>query len=199
MVSKKQNHEVEVRAVVSDKNRDYLEKRILNLGFKFIEEEGLEDMYYCKNEVKDFSEVEMDNIGSYSLRLRKKSVGGIDLNELNMKVITKEGDHSGWDEHEVRIDSIDDMEDILRLMGYKVFFKLSKSRHVFKKNNCEILLEDISGLGLAIEVEIMTEEKNASEAKREIYGLFKSLGINPRERVSKSITNMLMKKNSNFN
>ncbi|OQA52950.1 MAG: CYTH domain protein [candidate division WS2 bacterium ADurb.Bin280] len=197
-MNRKQNHEVEVRAIINGKNKKDLEEKIMMLGFEFIEEEQLEDDYFCKNEVSDFSEVEMNDIGSFSLRLRKKNAKGRIANELNMKVITKEGDHSGWDEHEVEIGSLDNMASILKLMGYKIFFSFKKTRYVFKKHNCEILLEDISDLGLAIEIEIMTEEEKAVEAKREIYKLMESLKIDLSNKVPKSITNMLMKKNSHF-
>lgn len=192
------NHEVEVRFLVKDKHSTNLMRKILEAGFKFVHEEKLKDLYFCDNKIKKFAQVEMDEIGSYSLRLRNRKFREKETNELNIKVITKKSDHNAWDEHEVEVSSLEEMKKILERIGYKIFFTLTKRRRVFKKGDCSILVEDINNLGLAVEIEIVTKLEKADETKQRIFDLMESLGYDKSQKVPKSITNLLMKKYSVF-
>jgi predicted adenylyl cyclase CyaB len=194
----KQNHEVEVRILLEDVSKEEIFERLANKGFVHSAVEDLTDAYFCKKSVKSFSEVEMDEVGSYSLRLRKRTIKNRESVELNIKAITKERDHSAWDEYEVEIGSFDEMKQILEVIGYKNFFDLIKTRYVFKKDNLTMLVEDIEGLGLALEAEIITDKDSAEASLDKIYSTISSLGFDPSKKVHKSITNLLMKKQSKF-
>lgn len=193
-----QNHEVEVRILIEDTPKEEIFEKLKSQDFKYVAVEDMTDSYFCDKSVREFSEVEMDEVDSYSLRLRKKKIKDDEITELNMKVITKERDHSAWDEHEIKIDSFDQMEQILRTIGYKNFFSLTKTRYVYKKDDLTVLIEDIERLGLAMEVEIMTTKENAKFSLDKIYNIISTLGLDPTKKVPKSITNLLMKKYSKF-
>lgn len=195
-VNIKNNHEVEVRALLSDNDRASIFKRLSERGAMMISEEFLEDSYWCPNGTRFFSEIEMNEIGSYSLRIRKNSSG---VTQLNVKAITKKNDHNAWDEHEVTVNSYEGMSSILETIGFKNFFTFKKHRYSFKIKQFTILVEDIDEFGPIIEVEILTDKQSAIGAKEMITDLLsRELGVDPSKMVPKSVTNLLMKKRSRF-
>ena len=97
----------------------------------------------------------MDEIGSYSLRLRVARKNDVETITLNTKTITNTGDHNAWEEHEIIVDNFKEAALILSMTEFKPFFKLEKHRHTYVINEMEVLVEDITDFGGAIEVEIM--------------------------------------------
>ena len=91
--------EVEKRALL--KESEYLEisKKLEGLGAELTKKVNIKDIYFCPVNVASFAEIEMDSIGSYSLRLREQKNGNDEEVTLNVKVITQEGDHNSWAEH----------------------------------------------------------------------------------------------------
>ncbi len=156
------------------------------------------DTYYCPVAVHSFEEIEMDAVGSFSLRLRQQTSPDGTVVELNSKVITSTGDHSAWDEHEVLVSSFDDADALLRGIGFKPFFTLKKTRTVFDFEGLNLCLEDIDDFGLGIEVEVMTDDAGVDSAKQRIYDFLKSHGVEQDDIVEKTITNMLMHKWARF-
>ena len=148
--------------------------------------------------VTSFAEIEMDSVGSYSLRLREQNKGNDKEVTLNVKVITQEGDHNSWAEHETRIGSSESMKDILKAMGFKPFCTINKSRQIYLLEDMEISLENIRDFGLGIEAEVKTSMEKSNEAKAKIDNLFKRLGIPSDQIVPKSLTNIIMKQKSRF-
>lgn len=126
---KEKNVEVEIRARISDIDlfRDTLEK----YGAEFITSIHIYDVYFCKKIITNIQDVEMDEVGSYSLRIRKI----IEDNKkesvtLNTKSIISHGDHNAWEEHEVSVDDFIEMTKILYMTEFKPFFNLEKTRYI---------------------------------------------------------------------
>lgn len=190
--------EVEIRAILEKKQPLLIKKTLGKLGFIHKGNELITDYYYCPIAVSSFKQIEMNDVGSYSLRLRESQNEHNSILSLNTKVITKAKDHSAWDEHEIKIDSLPKARLILQAMGYKCFFNFSKKRERYQKNNQEVNLEYIKKFGTNIEVEIMAEKKDVADAKIIIQILLSELGVKKEQIVSKSITNMLMKKWAQF-
>ncbi|MDE1825416.1 MAG: CYTH domain-containing protein [Candidatus Micrarchaeota archaeon] len=190
--------EVEKRAILPlDKKQEVVDK-LIGQGAKLNGEKGVNDIYFCTNSVKSFEEVEMDEVGSYSLRIREEKHGGKTERSMNVKVITSYGDHHSWAEHEIKISSIEDTEALLKVIGFKPFCKIEKNRKEFKLGNKSIFLEDILGFGLGIEVEILTTQEETEKAKKEIDDTLRILGIDRSQIVPKSITNMIMREKAKF-
>lgn len=187
--------EVELRAFISQKQRENIETVLKN---DFAKESYIKDVYFCKNTVKDFKKVEMDEVGSFSLRIRVSKIGETETVSINMKVITTYGDHHAWDEHEIKVDDADEAWNILRSLGYKDFFTLEKNRFSYKFKDMTVNLEDIVGEDSAIEVEIMEKKDKSEDAKKTIREFLHQNNIADSQIVKKSITNILMHKRAKF-
>ena len=190
--------EVEKRAIL--KPADYkmvlenLKERKITPGNQI----QIHDVYFCPIKVSSFAEIEMDALGSYSLRLRETIKDKESDVEMNVKVITNHGDHSAWDEHEVKIDSLENGRRILMAIGFKPYFEVKKKRVSYKIREFTVELEDIAGFGATIEVEMLTTSDKSEKAKEQIVALMQQLGISKDMLVEKSITNILMKKLAKF-
>lgn len=190
--------EVELRALLSPREKKRLLRYIIQMGGKQQEVENLIDVYFCPQNVASFSEIEMNEVGSYSLRLRKQVRGKKVVIQMNIKQITTYGDHNAWEEHEVVLDSFKEGRAILVAIGFKEFFSLRKRRMAFTYKKFNIFIEDIYDFGPILEIEVMTTKARAEDAKRSIRTLFLEMGVNPDSVVPKSVTNLLMKKNAHF-
>lgn len=186
------NIEVEIRARLDD--IESFKKRIEKSGAKPVSSLYVCDMYFCKKTAEKVEDVEMDEVGSYSLRLRKLKKG--DNKEkftINTKTITNHGDHNAWEEHEVEVSDFLEAAKIFNMTEFKPFFKLEKVRFVYKLDTMEICVEDIVDFGGAVEVEIMSSNDGVSEAKQKIKAFLHTCGIDDVSIVPKSITNIIMK------
>ena len=136
----------------------------------------------------------MDEVGSYSLRLRRAKKGNEKEHvTLNTKVITNYGDHNAWEEHEVEISDFVEAAKILNTTEFKPFFKLEKTRYIYQLNDMEVCVEDITDFGGAVEVEIMCISGDETSAKGKIRDFLRQCGVSEDKIVPKSITNIIMK------
>lgn len=194
----KQNHEVEVRCLLSPQQYDAIQSGLQKGDAEFLGDEYISDLYFCHGSAKSFQEIEMDEVGSYSLRLRNSIKDGKSKVDLNMKIITEQGDHNAWEEHEISVSSFDEAKQILNVLGFKPYFQLEKHRTNFALNNMTVILEDIADFGRVMEVEMLTEQKMAQNAKDTIRNFMRESGITDDQIVPKSVTNMLMRERSSF-
>jgi len=192
-------HEVEFRALITpevfssilEKAKGSTEQAVTGPLF-------IVDAYFCAKTVTSFKEIEMDKVGSYSLRLRKEEADGKETSTMNTKIIRSEGDHNAWLEHEIGISSFDEGERILGAIGFKKFFELRKNRYSFNDNGVHICLEDIVDFQPAIEVEIMTTNDGIEKAKKDLLTYLSKHGIDEQMIVKKSVTNILMRERAKF-
>ncbi len=195
-----ENIEVEIRAILEESQAKILFKRLEAGEGKYMGEEKLIDLYFCRNEVKEFSEIEMNEVGSYSLRLREKEKEGKKEIYLNIKVITNYGDHNAWEEHETDIGSLEESYLIFKAIGFKPFFRLKKTRKSFyiEEKKMTVNMEYIEDFGVATEIEIITSQENAENSKQIIKDFLANVGVRQDQIVPKSITNILMNKMAKF-
>ena len=190
------NQEVEIRAMLSPAESKAIYRHLTATAtYQGIRQ--LRDTYFCPKEVGSFDELEMTEVGSYSLRLRYSIEEGRETTELNVKVITQPNDHHAWQEHEVVLSSFEEAKAILQVMGFKAFFTLEKTRQVFTDGYITFNIEEIKDVGSAIEIEILTTPEKAEEAKQETLQALQALapGLQP---VPKSVTNMVMRQRARF-
>lgn len=194
------NREIEIRAILEEVQAMTILKQLEDGEGDYLGEEIITDLYFCKNEVKELSEVEMNEVGSYSLRLREKEKNGVKNTDLNIKVITNYRDHGVLDEHETAIGSLEETYMILKTIGLKPFFRLKKKRKSFyiKAQNMTVNLEYIDGFGIAIEIEIITSQENADSAKQIIQSYLSKVGVMEEQIVPQSITKIIMSNMSKF-
>jgi predicted adenylyl cyclase CyaB len=192
-------YEVEHRALINIKTF----KKLLNKGKNEYSKSFhgpliIEDAYFCRKSVKKFKEVEMEEVGSYSLRLRREIEKGKKKIILNTKIISKKGDHNAWLEHEINVSSYEETQTILEDIGFKIFFELKKTRYSFTEGEINICLEDIANFQPAIEIEIITSKGKTILAKKKLLNYFTKNNIEQKSIVKKSITNILMREKSYF-
>jgi len=187
----KNNIEVELRALVKDP--DVVRKNIEESGAKYIGLSSLHDIYFCSKSISSVEEAEMNEVGSYSLRLRKYSKDKVKSTTLNTKTITKKGDHNAWEEHETEVGDFSETAKILLMTEFKPFFELKKTRYEYKLDNLVIFVEDIEDFGGALEVEILTTPGAEDAAKDKIIEFLAKIGVPKESVVPKSVTNIVMK------
>ncbi len=192
------NQEVEIRARLSPSLKRAVTAKLNRLGAKSAAKQFIADYYFCPANVRSFRQIEMNKIGSYSLRLREKTVGKSSIFELNMKIITKRGDHNSWRECETPVGNLVESRNILTSLGFKNFFSLIKTRYPYQYKNFHVCLEDIKNFGSILEIEVLTDSKNSDKAKSEIKNFLAILGVDEQSIVPKSITNIIMKQSSRF-
>ena len=186
------NIEVELRALVSD--AEDFQNKLKEKGGVYKNTSYLCDIYFCEKNASSVEDVEMDEVGSYSLRLRVARKDEKEEITINTKTITNEGDHNAWEEHEIIVNSFIEAAKIMSMTEFKPFFKLEKHRHTYMINDMEVLVEDITDFGGAIEVEIMCASGEEDASKEKIKNLLmKDLGLNESDIVPKSVTNIIMK------
>lgn len=192
------DHEVELRAILTKSQRQLVVRALRSTGATQRSVESLTDAYFCPKAVRSFKEIEMDEVGSFSVRLRTRRAKGRVSSDLNIKVITRHGDHHAWEEHESGIGSFDEMRRILTTIGFKPFFTMKKLRRTFVRGRFTAVVEDITGFGPIIEVEVLTSKRDAPRAKARILAFLKSIGVRESQIVPKSVTNLLMHKMARF-
>jgi adenylate cyclase class IV len=189
------HQEVEKRAVLSKAQYAAILNGLKKSGAAYEGKKVITDTYYYPKTTRlTLKEVEMNEVGDFSLRLREEIVGKKAERTLNLKVITAYGDHSSWREREVVIPSVKEMDYILRAVGFRTFLSVKKTRIAFRVKGISLLLENIRGFGPAIEAEIITTKKGGDEAKGRLSAMFLELGIPKKQIVPKSITNILVKR-----
>ena len=189
------NIEVELRAIIKD--AELFRNQLKDKGAEYKNSSYLCDIYFCEKSAASVADVEMNEIGSYSLRLRIARKNDVETITLNTKTITNTGDHNAWEEHEITVDSFKEAALILSVTEFKPFFKLEKHRHAYVINEMEVLVEDIIDFGGAIEVEIMCVSGDEEESKSKIKSLLlNQLGLSESDIVPKSVTNIIMKQRS---
>jgi len=97
------NIEVELRALVKD--AELFQHQLKEKGAEYKNSSYLCDIYFCEKRATSVSDVEMDEIGSYSLRLRVARKNDVETITINTKTITTTGDHNAWEEHEIIVDN----------------------------------------------------------------------------------------------
>ncbi len=192
--------EVEKRALLNSSEYIAIKEKLERLGASKNGKIHLKDVYFCSNNVRSFSEVEMDAVGSFSLRIREQSKNEKDPEEvtINAKIITRKGDHNSWEEHETKVRSAYEASAIFKAIGFKPFCTIEKDRLTYKLDGVNILLEDIKDFGLGIEAEIITTKDESDAAKAKIDNTMAKIGITNSKIVEKSITNIIMREKSHF-
>lgn len=163
--------EIEVKAKVKDV--EGLVAKLLALGIPLSEPIRQEDAIYTNFPDKEFADFKP---GVNFLRIRK-SVGKI-LFTLKQSLINElEGI-----EKELEIGNAEEMDDILKLIGYHEAVKVIKVRRKAKYKDYEICLDEVETIGSFIEVEKITEE-DSNKVQSEMFDLLMSLGVKREDRV----------------
>ena len=148
--------------------------------FQFIEEKEVYDTYYedpLRTNLKPESNLRINEL----FRVRRK---GQDC-YITYKKNHFEGNR--WiysDEYETKAENYETIERIVEMLGLEVQVVVHNKRRFYHFEEYEIILEEVEGLGLFLEVEKMAPESETEvlKIKQEIHEFIKNLGFkNTRE------------------
>lgn len=159
--------------------------------FKIDHISNIVDEYYQNNHIKGL--LPTKNAPSSEM-LRTRIKDGKSYITYKKDVFTK----TGWaysDEYETGVNDIKIISDILKKLGFKLLVKVINKRTIYYYKTFEICLEEVTGLGLFLEIECLKPGKRKPEAVRdEILALIKSLNIKVSEESMMGKGEMLYRK-----
>lgn len=166
---------VEVKARCADADTERLRRRVLDIGSKYVGTFHQIDTYF--NSPRGY------------LKLREIKGGSFMLIYYEREVI------AGPKESNVLIVEVSNPSDLKKLLKTSLGIRIvvEKSRQIFHFRGTEIHLDSVKGLGTFIELERFTKkEPNAlRKSRRTIILLMKELGINERDLLKGSYSDLL--------
>ncbi len=166
-------YEVEVKAKLQ--NRAEVIKKLEALGCKFSEELHQVDDIYTPD-----TEIFPPPKGTPVLRIRQQN--GVSIFTLKVNQSSRQD----CIEHELKIDNKEEMEKIIKILGFKDDVTVEKTRIKTKYRDMEIVLDTVAQLGEFVEAEKMTDEPDPEIRKsiqEELYAFLETLGISKEDRV----------------
>ena len=175
--------EIEIKARLRDK--DSTMNRLKALGCIFSEPVRQEDIVYAEKIDS------LDAFLSNKVWLRIRVNNGADI------IFTAKGERTTplvATEHEVKVNSKEETQMMLSLMGYREAVRINKIRITTEYNGCEICFDEVEQLGAFIDMEKLTENGDDIKIQEELFQFFISLGINREDRVSKGYDILMLEK-----
>jgi trimethylguanosine synthase len=169
--------EVEVLLEVKDPIEIVLAKleKYTSKGIK-----NVHDIYYYNPENKQFYPNKKNEI-TECLRVRKKD------DDCFITYKHDKFDELGkWlysEEEETKVESLKIVSKIIEKLGLQKLVEIKNNKHTFLTEEYEIVVEDVKGLGLFIEVEclLVKDDDDIIEKKDQIYRFIDSLCINTKD------------------
>jgi adenylate cyclase class 2 len=100
------------------------------------------------------------------------------------------------EEDEVEVSGFEVSKNIIKNLGFEELITINNMRHTFETELYEIVLEEVEGLGLYMEVERLKvgEDEDVFEVKKEIQNFLDSLEIDLSEEMTAGKPEMMLKK-----
>ena len=171
--------EVEVKARV--KGLKSVEAKVKAMGFTFEGTEEHSDVYF-KHPARDFARTDE--------ALRVRTVDG-------RSVLTYKGpkvDKVSKTREEIEVVLQGDMARVLDRVGFTPVLNVRKVRKVYKKNDIEVCLDDVEGLGTFVEVECMSTDLEVTRER--VMSVIKALGIQESAFERRAYLELLLIKNA---
>ena len=162
--------EIEVEVKFSNKKEEVIKKLS---KFEYVGEKEIYDIYYYDPK-RDNLKPEDDLRLNETFRIRKTN---------NTCYVTYKKQHFKgklWiysDEYETKIEDYDTIKKIISLLGLEPLITVHNKRKIYKYKEYEIELEDVEGLGIFIEVERISNDKDEMKVKEEIRDFIRNLKL----------------------
>ena len=167
--------EVEIRAKIS--NIEELERKIQNMGAKYVKEHNLYDRYFGAIELYK------KKGHSFLVRIRKSN------NDYLLAVKSAKQKMDGcWGEYELPIENPQLYVEMLKTTGFENIINIKKVRKEYKLNNINIIIDRFKQYGDFLEVEIITEKPD----KALLFDFLKKLGIGKEEIIEKGYISLFL-------
>jgi predicted adenylyl cyclase CyaB len=165
--------EVEILVEVLENKKGALNKLRL---FKFLGEKKTTDVYFFDPKRKD---LKPDKNGQLKRCLRVRSKDGKSSVAYKIDHFDNNGIWLYSSEYESEISDYLKMDEIFKKLGLMELVKIENLKHTFDCDKYEVVLEDVKGLGLFMEVERkdINDKENIIKVKEEIWNWIKTLDI----------------------
>jgi adenylate cyclase class 2 len=177
--------EYEVKLSLDGFDVDFLKRKLCDLGFKHISHRFEEDHYIdfrgCVNYVED---------SALRIRIYKSSDGGIRYK------LTFKGPRSSMDvkvREEIEMDLADDrLLEIFRKLGFRDLV-VRKVRDEYSRGDLKVCIDDVEGLGVFMEVEVLNPESKEAYMNK-LMELLSSLNLSNRPLIVKTYLELLLQR-----
>ena len=182
--------EIEILVSVFDEKEQV--KKTLS-GFEYKGDKKVVDIYYFDPKRSQLQPDETLRL-TECLRLRTKD----DSSFITYK--NDKFDNNGkWlysEEVETKVEDVNKMKSIFSSIGLEELIVIDNTKSTYIKDNYEIVLEDVSNLGLFLEVEVMldNDDVNVNIEKQKIQNFIDELGINVSEELNMGKPEMMLRK-----
>jgi len=173
--------EVEIKARVRDRSR--LLERLNNLGCILSDPIRQEDRIYITMGVPFSKLIKLNNP---ILRIR------IQRNKKIFTLKMSRSDELDNIEHETEIENSDEMDAIIKYLGYVPSIVVVKSRQKGKLGDCEVCVDEVDNLGTFMEIEkIIPDTEPKDKTIEELLKILNELGIGSSDRVLKGYDTLM--------
>lgn len=176
--------EIEVKAKVD--NLEELKNKLIALNISLSEPIVQNDETFVAS---DFGQYDQFQPNKNVLRIRENN----DRHIFTLK--QPQSNELDCVERETVIDDPIEFREALLLMGYKPAVQIHKVRLKAKYKDYEICLDDVKELGSYVEVEKITDEKNAEDVQNELFSFLESLGVSKENRENHGYDTLVYLKN----
>ncbi|PHP45958.1 class IV adenylate cyclase [Methanosarcinales archaeon ex4572_44] len=173
--------EVEVKACVENVKR--FKDLLGRFGAKFSHAEEHVDVYYNNPDLRDF------RVSDEALRLRRVN---------NLVLLTYKGKKidsisKSRLEIECAISSFEEMDAILKSLGFLPVGEVVKHRHIYLIEELTICVDEVRNLGSFVEVELASSDESGVEnGVRRAIGLLEQLGLSKDDLIRRSYLEMML-------
>jgi len=172
--------EVEVKYRLACEELKTVERKLEELGFKFVIEKLEEDLYF-NSPVRDFGK------SDEALRLRRDNEGV----KLTYKGRKLDSTTKTREELTVNVSDFEEMKKILGRLGFVPVGKVRKKRKVYRQGDVVACLDVVEELGCFIEFEIDVEDpKEVENSKCRLAEIASKMGVEGS--ITKSYLEMLI-------
>ena len=177
--------EIEVKARIRD--IEALTQSLAGLGCQFGSQTIQEDIIFLP------VGIEFPEITKGVPVIRVRNADGISTLTLKMRVMAEQ--EMIKLEKETTVGDGATMIEIVKLMGFHEVMRVGKQRKECIYDGMTVCLDDVTGLGVFIEIERLSDEENDEAVQLRLNDFLLSLGIAPEDVVTKGYDTMLYENN----
>jgi len=172
---------VEIEAKLKVDSLQEVEKRLQQLGARFVAEQLQSDIHF------DDSNATLTN-ADQCLRLRRQVIGESTEYFLTYKGAKEKSNYKKRQEIEIEVNDADSIHKLLSALGYEQKLCVEKNRRLWRLGECEVALDQLRELGDFVEIE--------GPDDRQIAHVQENLGLAELSNIPKSYASMIMEKNN---
>lgn len=165
--------EIELKAALTEVQAQTIPKRLLALGFQPGEAVRELDVYFNGGQERDFRKTDE------ALRLRQvqKLRTGRTETRMTYKGPKLDDRSSTRTEYEITVNALETAQKLLEALGFHPAASVEKVRQTLEKDEVTVCLDQVTGLGAYLELEILQESGSQQQAVDALLNLLDALNV----------------------